>query len=87
MANDWLDAETLTRFCTVPVIGLLEVASDLGSFAMETRVLRPLVCFGLLECRAERGTGLVDRHPYRKTPLFDCFLRFDVRIERPNRHH
>jgi hypothetical protein len=77
-ANDWLNRETLTRLCTVPVIGVLEATWDLGSSAMEARILRPLTWFGLLEYRSERGSGQVDRHLYRKTPLFDRFLKFNV---------
>jgi hypothetical protein len=86
-ANDWLDPDRLTRLCTVPVVGVLESAWDLGSFAMEARVLRPLVWFGLLEQRSEKGTGLVDRHLYRKTPLFDRFMKFNVQIERQATRH
>src|SRR5215472_7447495 len=67
--NDWLDRETLTRLCTIPVTGVLESAWDLGSFAMEARILRPLVWFGLLERRTEAGTGPVERRLYRKRPL------------------
>jgi hypothetical protein len=86
-ANDWLDRETLTRLCTVPVAGVLESTWDLGSYAMEARILRPLVWFGLLEQRSEKGTGPVNRHLYRKTPLFDRFLKFSVQIEgRATRH-
>jgi hypothetical protein len=58
-ANDWRDPEILTRLCTVPVIGVLQSAWDLGSFAMEGRILRPLIWFGLLEKRTEPMTGLV----------------------------
>jgi hypothetical protein len=86
-ANDWLERETLTRLCTVPVIGVLESASDLGSLAMEARVLRPLTWFGLLEYRSEAGTGPVGRHFYRKLPLFDRFVKFNVQTERPDRRH
>jgi hypothetical protein len=86
-ANDWLAPETLTRLCTVPVIGVLEAAWDLGSYAMESRILRPLLWFGLLEQRREKGTGLVDRHLYRKTPLFDRFVKFNVQIEGPATRH
>jgi hypothetical protein len=86
-ANDWLDRETLTRLCTVPVIGVLEAAWDLGSFAMEARILRPLLWFGLLEYRSESGSRSVQRHLYRKTPLFDQFVKFDVQIERPDIRH
>jgi hypothetical protein len=54
---------------------------------MEARILRPLTWFGLLECRLETGSGPVERHLYRKTPLFDRFLKFDVHIEGPTMRH
>jgi hypothetical protein len=85
-ANGWLDRETLTRLCTVPVIGVLEAAWDLGSFAMGARILRPLTWFGLLEYRREPVARSAERHLYRKTPLFDRFVQFDVQVETPNRH-
>jgi hypothetical protein len=88
-AHDWLPRETLTRLCASPVIGVLESQWDSGSSAMEARILRPLVWFGLLESRTERRspTALVDRRLYRKAPLFDRFVRFDVQIEEPDTHH
>jgi hypothetical protein len=86
-ASDWLDRETLTRLCTVPVAGVLESSWDLGSYAMESRILRPLMWFGLLEQRSEKGTGPVNRHLYRKTRLFDRFLSFNVQTERPHTRH
>ena len=52
-ANDWLSRETLTRLCASPIIGVLESRWDFGSSAMEARILRPLVWFGLLESRTE----------------------------------
>jgi hypothetical protein len=85
-ANDWLHPDKLTRLCTVPVIGVLESDWDLGSFAMESRILRPLTWFGLLESRRERE-GLGEPRLYRKTPLFDQFLKFSVKIERPATRH
>ena len=56
-----------------------------GSMLMEARILRPLLWFGLLEYRSEEipGVRLGQRHFYRKSPLFDRFLAFDVRLERP----
>jgi hypothetical protein len=57
-ADDWLHPEKLTRLCTVPVIGVLEAAWDLGAFALESRVLRPLTWFGLPESRWEGKAGL-----------------------------
>ena len=86
-ANDRLDREILTRLCTVPVIGVLESTWDLGSSAMEARMLRPLMWFGLLEYRSVTGPGRVDRHLYRKTPLFDRFVKFNVQIEKPATRH
>lgn len=82
-AHDWLPRETLTRLCASPVIGVLEAQWDVGSSAMEARILRPLVWFGLLESRTEprSPTEVVDRRLYRKAPLFDRFVQFDVQIE------
>jgi hypothetical protein len=88
-AHDWLPRETLTRLCTSPVIDVLEWEWDLGSSAMEARILRPLVWFGLLESRTEprSAADLVERRLYRKAPLFDRFLKFDVQIEGAGTHH
>jgi len=86
-ADDWLDRETLTRLCTVPIAGLLEADWDIGSYAMEARILRPLVWFGLLESRWAGKAGLGEPRLYRKTPLFDRFLKFNVQIERPDTRH
>jgi hypothetical protein len=78
-----LTREILTRLCTIPVIGVLESQWDLGSSTMEARILRPFVWFGLLESRtqARSATEVVDPGLYRKAPLFDRFVQFDVQIE------
>ena len=88
-AHDWLPRETLTRLCATPVIGVLESQWDFGSSAMEARVLRPLLWFGLLESRTEgrSPTDMVYRRLYRKTPLFDRFVNFNVRVEGPEIRH
>jgi hypothetical protein len=88
-AHDWLPRETLTRLCASPVIGVLESQWDFGSSAMEVRILRPLVWFGLLESRtrAKSATELVDPRQYRKAPLFDRFVKFDVQIEGSDIRH
>jgi hypothetical protein len=88
-AHDWLPRETLTRLCASPVIGVLESQWDFGSSAMEARILRPLVWFGLLESRTQprSATELVGRRLYRKTPLFDRFVKFDVQIEGSDIRH
>ena len=88
-ANEWMDRETLTRLSTIPVVGLLESDWDLGSYAMESRILKPLLWFGLLESRTESSVAnrLIDRHLYRKTALFDRFVKFNVQVERPATQH
>ena len=53
---------------------------DLRMLLAETRLIRPLVSFGLLEKRELPAT---EKEPFlgsfevRKTPLFNRFLRFD----------
>ena len=59
---------------------------QLDTSAMEARILRPLVWFGLLESRT-RAKSAVDRRLYRKTPLFDRFVKFDVQIEGSDIRH
>lgn len=88
-AHDWLSRETLTRLCTTPVIGVLESQWDFGSSAMEARILRPLVWFGVLDSRTEgrSPTEVVDRRLYRKSPLFDCFVKFNVQVEGSDTRH
>ena len=88
-AHDWLPRETLTRLCASPVIGVLESQWDFGSSAMEARILRPLWWFGLLEARSQEksATELVGRRLYRKAPLFDRLLKFDVQIEEARVRH
>ncbi len=86
-ANDWMKPNRLTRLCTIPTIAILEAASDLGPFAMETRVLRPLTWFGLLESKPEGAPGFAASHLYRKAPLFARFIKFDVAVERPATRH
>jgi len=88
-AHDWLPRETLTRLCTSPVIDVLEWEWDLGSSAMEARILRPLLWFGLLESRTEprSATEVVDRRLYRKASLFDRLVKFDVQVEGSDIRH
>ena len=84
-ATDWQTPEKLTRLCTIPVNEILQSGWDSGSLIMEARILKPLIWFGLLEYRAEkaRDAHLGERHFYRKTPMFDRFLTFNVHTEQP----
>lgn len=83
-ANGWESNQRLTRMCTIPINGVLDAPWDSGTMAMEARLLRPLWWFGLLEYRREEvpALRLEASHFYRKTPLFDRFLSFDVTLER-----
>ena len=73
--------------CTVPVVGVVEADRDLGCFAMESRILRPLTWFGLLESRWEEKAGLGEPRLYRKAALYDRFIKFNVHIEKPSTRH
>ena len=82
-AGDWQTPERLTRICTIPIIGVLEAKWDSGSIAMEARILRPLVWFGLMESRPSDDAGPPSQTTslYRKTPLFDRLLTLEAAIE------
>lgn len=82
-ATEWQARERLTRVCTIPNKDVLKPGWDRGTFAMEATILRPLLWFGLLEHRMDPiPEQRVERaHFYRKSPLFDRFLTFDVRLE------
>ncbi|MGZ3293662.1 MAG: hypothetical protein ACXU9D_10370 [Xanthobacteraceae bacterium] len=48
-AGDWQTSEKLTRLCTIPEPAILSGTWDRSAYAMEARMLRPLLWFGLLE--------------------------------------
>ena len=79
----WETPERLSRLCTIPTPEVLEAGTwDRGAMAFEARVLRPLFWFGLLENRSEKfpPRPLGEDHLFRKSPMFDRFLEFDVKI-------
>jgi len=81
-ANDWQTSEKLTRLCTIPEPAMFSERWDRTPYAMEARTLRPLLWFGVLEYRSEKlpDSRSATRHYYRKTPLFDRLLLFDVQV-------
>ena len=85
-AGDWQTSEKLTRLCTIPEPAILSGIWDRSAYAMEARILRPLLWFGLLEHRSEKipHGRFVARHYYRKVPLFDRLVMFDVKIDSTN---
>lgn len=83
VASDWETPDRLARLTTVPVIGVLEAERDFSGLALELRILRMLALFGLLDAEREPQSPerFLARRRYRKTPLFDRFLSFDVTLE------
>jgi hypothetical protein len=86
-ANDWLDREALTRLCTVPIPRVLGSAWGLGAYAMDARILKPPMWFGLLDSRREGMTRTTEHRLYRKTALFDRFVKFTVQVEQVAMRH
>jgi hypothetical protein len=82
-ANEWTPPEHLARLCTIPINGVLDQQYDKARYAIEGVILLPLVAFGLLEHRADPipDERFEKAHFYRKTPLFDRLLKFDVKLE------
>ena len=82
-ANDWQSADKLTRLCTIPEPAMFSETWDRTPYAMEARILRPLLWFGLLEHRSEKlpSSRFGEHHFYRKMELFDRLLAFDVQVD------
>ena len=84
-ANDWQSPEKLTRLCTIPEPAMFSQTWDRTPYAMEAKILRPLLWFGLLEHRSDEipGSRFGEQHFYRKAELFERLLAFDVHVDRP----
>jgi hypothetical protein len=82
-ATDWQSAEKLTRLCTIPEAAMLSASWDKTRYAMEARILRPLLWFGLLEQWSEKSANgpSVEHRLFRKAQLFDRLLAFAVQVE------
>jgi hypothetical protein len=82
-ASDWQSTEKLTRLCTIPEPTILSGTWDRTPYAMEAKILRPLLWFGLLEQRTEKVPSgrFGEHHFYRKAELFDRLLAFDVQVD------
>jgi hypothetical protein len=66
-----------------PAAATLTGTWDRSALALEAKILRPLLWFGLLEHRSEKipNTQFGTLNYYRKTALFERLLKFDVRVE------
>ena len=83
-ADEWQSPEKLTRLCTIPEPAMFSETWDRTRYAMEAKILRPLLWFGLLEHRSEEipGSRLGQHHFYRKAEFFERLLAFDVQVNR-----
>ena len=90
-ADRWSTTADLIEICTVPDPRFGAYAYDHRSYALESRVLRPLTWLGLMESQESRETdslGIRKPRLYRKTPLFDRLLAFEVNLRRlPGQRH
>src|SRR5262249_33465750 len=75
-ANEWQTTEKLTRLCTIPEPAMFSETWDRTPYAMEAKILRPLLWFGLLEHRSEKipSGRFGEHHFYRKAELFERLL-------------
>jgi hypothetical protein len=82
-ADEWQSLDKLTRLCTIPEPAMFSETWDRTPYAMEAKILRPLLWFGLLKHRSEKlpSSRFGERHFYRKTELFDRLLAFDVQLD------
>lgn len=82
-SDDWQSAVKLTRLCTIPEPAMFSETWDRTPYAMEAKILRPLLWFGLLEHRSEKVPSgrFGEHHFYRKAELFDRLLAFDVQVD------
>jgi hypothetical protein len=82
-AGDWQSSEKLTRLCTIPEPAIFSGTWDRTSYAMDAKILQPLLWFGLLEHRSEKipDSRFGEHHFYRKAALFDRMLTFDIAVD------
>jgi len=83
--DDWHTPDDLSRSCVLPEAEVTTMPAQWSSWAFEARMLRPLQLFGLVEVHAEQeaqpdGCNR-ERRRYRKSPLFDRFLSFDLALD------
>jgi hypothetical protein len=81
-ADEWQSPEKLTRLCAIPEPAMFSETWGRTPYAMEAKILRPLLWFGLLEHRSEEipGSRFGRHHFYRKAELFQRLLAFDVHV-------
>ncbi|MBD3266477.1 hypothetical protein GF373_07380 [bacterium] len=80
LLNDWKKPEEVARDVMYPsALNCVHGDNDLVN-QIEMRIFWPLVLFGLLETKQlpKNGKWGIPKTLYRKTELFDWFLRFNI---------
>jgi len=81
-AHSWQSNDRLVRLCAIPDDSVIGAPERFPSFALDIRVLRTLLWFGLMEVdNAPADCRRPARALFRKTPLYDRFIGFNVRLE------
>ena len=79
-ASEWTRPDILMRRVAIPTLEVINAPYDFPEHAFSGRILRYLVWFGLMEMRSPRALDkLAVKREYRKTPLYDRFLTFDMK--------
>ena len=76
----WQETGDLVRLSVLPDDAVLRNPDWVAPMLFALRLLRPLLWFGLLECR--KDPVFRDKGVWRKTALFDRFLTFDTKLPR-----
>lgn len=80
-ANGWTGIDELSKKVFLPSVSEAfdtSQNSDIAEALFHVRIIRPLVRFGLIECKDESGRVYPPITHIRKTPLYDSFLSFDL---------
>jgi hypothetical protein len=79
-AEDWQTSEKLTRLGTIPEPAILSGTWDRSAYAMGSRVLRPLLWFGLLKYRTEKNpdSRIVAPHYYLHYSIACSNVKMDL---------
>ena len=78
VAQEWQSADTLTSLCVDRGDSVSKTPRKLAATMFTRHILDPLRWFGLMEWRLAQE--ILDARRWRKSPLFDRSLSFDVRL-------
>ena len=79
--GDWVTLVDFASWCLpIDAIRTYRISPQFDAcFYLMSSVIRPLLWLGLLERRPEQDSTRIEERLYRKTPLFDRFIRIMMR--------